>query len=71
LGQQYFDLANTIPQGAYALLNARIGISRNRFDIFLWGRNLGGTRYISYAYDFGAVHLGSPRTYGMTLSLRR
>ena len=70
-GEQYFDLANTITQDAYALLNARLGISGNRFDIFIWGRNLGGTRYVSYAYDFGAVHLGSPRTYGLTISLRR
>ena len=33
----------------------------------IWGKNLGNKEYISYAYDFGAVHLGNPRTYGITL----
>jgi iron complex outermembrane receptor protein len=33
----------------------------------IWGKNLGDKEYISYAYDFGAVHLGNPRTYGVTL----
>jgi iron complex outermembrane receptor protein len=32
-----------------------------------WGRNLSDEKYISYAYDFGAIHLGNPKTYGFTL----
>ena len=67
LGKQYFDLANNIAQSPYSLLNTRFGLSANNFEIMFWGRNLGDKNYISYAYDFGAVHLGNPRTYGVTL----
>jgi iron complex outermembrane receptor protein len=70
LGNQYFDLANTIEQEAYSLLNARVGVNLKRFDVFLWGRNLGQQKYIAFAYDFGGVHLGDPRTYGVTVSVR-
>jgi len=67
LGKQYFDLANNISQSPYHLLNTRFGVSANNFEIMFWGRNLADRNYISYAYDFGAVHLGNPRTYGVTL----
>ncbi len=70
LGNQFFDLANTIEQESYSLLNARFGLMFKRFDIFFWGRNLGQEKFIAYAYDFGGVHLGDPRTYGLTVSLR-
>lgn len=68
LGKQYFDLANTIKQNDYSLLNIRFGISSKYFSLMFWARNLGDKRYISYAYDFGAVHLGDPKTFGVTLS---
>lgn len=67
LGQQYFDLANTIGQSGYHLFNARIGITAKSWELFFWGRNLGDKKYIAYAYDFGAAHLGDPKNYGMTL----
>ena len=67
LGKQYFDLANNISQSPYHLLNTRFGLAANNFEIMFWGRNLADRNYISYAYDFGAVHLGNPRTYGVTL----
>jgi iron complex outermembrane receptor protein len=67
LGNQYFDLANQIEQKAYSLFNARLGVSTKRFDVFLWGRNLANKKYIDYAYDFGASHLGNPKTYGVSL----
>jgi len=67
LGEEYFDLANTIRQPPHHLLNGRLGISTNHLDIFIWGRNLSDTRYVAYAYDFGGVHLGNPKTYGITV----
>lgn len=66
LGTEYFDLANTIRQWPYSLINLRAGVSTKCFDIFLWSRNTGNQKYIAYAYDFGAVHLGDPATYGAT-----
>lgn len=67
IGTEYFDLANNIKQSPYSLLNTRAGISSKYVDVFFWGRNLSDKHYIAYAYDFGAVHLGDPRTYGVTL----
>lgn len=67
-GRQYFDLSNTIGQPAYALVNARAGIAGRRWGLHLWARNLTGNTHIAYGYDFGVVHLGAPRTWGLTLS---
>jgi iron complex outermembrane receptor protein len=70
LGDQYFDLANQIEQKGYNTFNARFGVSLPRFELFLWGSNLGNKHYIDYAYDFGASHLGNPRTFGLTFRTR-
>ncbi len=70
LGKQYFDLSNSISQNGYSLLNTRAGVSAKNIEIMFWGRNLGDKKYIAYAYDFGAVHLGNPQTYGVTLTGR-
>lgn len=40
LGRQYFDLANTIEQSPYSLLNTRFGVVGKSFEIMFWGRNL-------------------------------
>jgi iron complex outermembrane recepter protein len=70
LGTEYFDLANSIQQSPYGLVNLRMGISTRLFDMFLWSRNTGNKKYIAYAYDFGAVHLGDPATYGASVSIK-
>lgn len=67
LGDQYFDLANQVEQKGYSTFNGRFGVSTKKFDVFVWGSNLSNKHYIDYAYDFGASHLGNPRTYGVTL----
>ncbi len=67
LGKQYFDLANQIAQRNYSLFNARLGAGSRRCQVFAWGSNLFNKKYFDYAYDFGAVHYGSPKTYGLTL----
>lgn len=67
LGKQYFDLKNTITQDTYGLLNANIGYENRGYSISIWGQNLTEKRYIDYAYNFGAIHLGNPLTYGITL----
>jgi iron complex outermembrane receptor protein len=69
-GKQYFDLANTIVQNEYGLLNLRISFRTRQFDFSVWARNLTGTKYIDYAYDFGAAHLGRPRTLGVGIGYR-
>jgi iron complex outermembrane receptor protein len=69
LGNNYFDLANHIEQKDYSLLSARIGVRTKRLDVFLWGYNLTNKTYVDYAYDFGATHLGNPRTYGVSANV--
>jgi iron complex outermembrane receptor protein len=66
-GTTYFDFANNIRQAPYHLLNARLGITSRHLELMLWARNLADKKYIAYAYDFGAVHLGRPATYGVTV----
>lgn len=67
LGKQYFDLANTISQSSYSVFNTRIGIVAGKYEVMFWGRNLSDEKYIAYAYDFGATHLGNPRNYGVSV----
>jgi len=69
-GKQYFDVANTIEQSKYSLVNLRTGIQTKSFDFFIWSRNTGNIKYIDYAYDFGAAHLGNPRVIGSTISIK-
>jgi iron complex outermembrane receptor protein len=69
-GKQYFDLANAQSQTSYQMLNTSIGISYSFFNISFWMRNMTDTRYIAYAYDFGAARLGDPYNYGVTMKFR-
>ena len=69
LGQRYFDLANNIRQSPNSLLNSRVGASSQHLELFFWIRNFTSQKYIEYAYDFGAIHLGNPKTYGVTLKM--
>ncbi|MFD2516645.1 TonB-dependent receptor [Salinimicrobium flavum] len=68
LGEQYFDLANSLRQEPYNLYNGNVGVSYRDIKLMIWGRNIFDTQYISYGYNFGAVHLGNPATMGVTLS---
>ncbi len=70
IGEQYFDLANTISQASYSLFNSSVSVNMRKWSVKFWGRNLANKNYISYAYDFGAVHLGNPKTYGVTLGVK-
>jgi iron complex outermembrane receptor protein len=65
-GKQYFDLSNLQTQSAYQLLNASAGVSFKLVALSLWFRNISDTRYVAYAYDFGAARLGDPFTYGVS-----
>ena len=69
LGNHYFDFANTIKQSPYGLLNSRVGVSFKHLGVYFWARNITNRKYIEYAYDFGAVHLGNPAVYGATVSV--
>lgn len=68
IGNIYFDSSNEIKQSPYCINNFSMGINKNKVSIVLWSKNILNQKYISYAYDFGAVHLGDPATYGISIS---
>ena len=70
VGKQYFDLSNQYSQESYSLINLRAGVSARYWSLMVWGRNVGQTTYIGYGYNFGAVTLGAPRVWGVTLAGR-
>ena len=70
IGTTYFDLANNIQQSPYHLLNAKLGMEYKETTLSFWAKNLAGTKYISYGYDFGAVHLGDPAIFGTSFSYK-
>ena len=70
IGTTYFDLANSIEQSPYHLLNAKLGMEYKKTTLSFWAKNLAGTKYISYGYDFGAVHLGDPAIFGTSFSYK-
>ena len=70
IGTTYFDLANTLQQTPYHLLNSKVGFEYDKIALSFWAKNLSGTKYIAYGYDFGAVHLGDPATFGTSFSYK-
>jgi iron complex outermembrane receptor protein len=54
-GKQYFDLENDL--GNRIINYSRAGITYNQFSFSVWLRNITGTKYIAYAYNFGAARL--------------
>jgi iron complex outermembrane receptor protein len=69
-GKQYFDLSNAQEQTSYQLMNASAGIGYKQLNLSCWFRNISDTKYIAYAYDFGAARLGDPFTFGVSLKYR-
>ena len=69
-GKQFFDITNIIEQKTYGLMHAQVGMKFKKFNVYIWGRNLTDKKYFAYGYDFGAVHLGNPRTFGLGISCK-
>jgi len=73
IGDSYYDLANTVKEDAYELVNARIGYEREHFEIYLWAKNLLDEGYATRAFDMGGYYVGragDPQTFGITLTGR-
>lgn len=79
VSRQEFDALNTpsLSQGGYGLLGARIAFrtADDRFGIALWGKNLTDHYYHTSRIAIGSVgfnytHVGTPRTYGVTLDAK-
>jgi len=67
LGTTYFDLQNQLKQDPYHLVNARLAVEKGPVSLSIWARNILETKYVDYAYNFGAAHLGEPATFGVSI----
>jgi iron complex outermembrane receptor protein len=78
VSSQYFEVINVprLKQGGYALVGGHIDFSHGPWTASLWAKNLTNTFYTtsridllaSVGYDYN--HLGTPRTYGASISHR-
>lgn len=74
-GKQYMTYYNDLSQKAFSLLNLSMGLRYRKFELGLWAKNIGATKYLSFAYATqtaatSPVLIGTPRTYGTSLKLR-
>jgi len=68
IGVTYFDSKNEIKQSPYFVQHFNMGWESKANNISIWGKNIWNQKYIAYAYDFGAIHLGDPAIFGISLS---
>ncbi len=69
VGDQFFDFANAIKQESFHIYNTRLILSTKHWELSGWANNLLNKIYIDYAYEFGATHLGNPRSFGGALKI--
>ena len=55
MGKTYWDEANTYSQKFYAVLGAHVALDCGNVNINLWGRNLTGAKYNTFAFDSAAT----------------
>ena len=70
-GKMYFDRANEYSRDAYQLVNAKIGYETERFDVYLYGKNVFDEEYNSYGYWGGFYTIYSdPGEVGLQVNWR-
>jgi iron complex outermembrane receptor protein len=70
-GEMYFDKANEYKRDAYQIVNAKIGYETERFDIYLYGKNIFDEKYDSYGYYSGLYTIYSdPGEVGLQVTCR-
>lgn len=71
MGEQYFDLINTIRQPGYSLFNARLEARYRRVGLAFWIQNITDRHYITYAMPgyFRYTVINRPRAFGVTLNV--
>jgi iron complex outermembrane receptor protein len=62
------DGKNELKQSSYFVEDFNIGWNLKANNISIWSKNIWNKKYIAYAYDFGAIHLGDPSLFGISLS---
>lgn len=73
VGSFYGDHANTVKEDAYTLVNLKLGYETEKFDIYVWGKNVFDTRYHTIKYEWDGMELvqdGDPLCVGLSLAWR-
>lgn len=71
----FYDVANTIKEPDYVLVNVRLGLESERWDLFVFARNLLDEGYRTMGFFFPTTMSpvgvpGDPRTYGVEVRVR-
>lgn len=71
VGKIYWTEDNVGIQRFYALLNAKVSMSKGIFTWDLWGKNLTDTDYVSYYFmsSAGFAQKGRPTTFGTSITV--
>lgn len=70
-GKMYLDHANTHSRDAYQIVNAKIGYEAERFDVYLYGKNIFDERYDLDGYSGGlGIIYSEPGKAGLQLTYR-
>lgn len=72
-GELYWNLANTLKEETYGLLNAKISFSKNDFQLDFWGKNLLNATYHAFIFESGPsafAQTGRPMQLGANLTYK-
>jgi len=76
----YFSNSNTAKSEAYRVTNARIGYEANKWEVYLWAKNIFDKKYATrgflteldpdWSIEEKYIRLGDPRQFGVTARMR-
>jgi len=67
------DSANASRQDSYETVKVKLGFEKERFDLYVWGKNVFDEKYLTYVAPHGDYTVGldgGPRIFGMTVNFR-
>jgi len=65
-----FDKANKYKRDAYEIVNTKIGYEADKYDLYLYAKNLFDTEYDSKGYNKFYTIYSEPREIGVQLTYR-
>ncbi len=74
VGEHYWDLSNSVSQGYYGLVDAKLSFVTGKVQLDLWGKNIFDTSYNAYYFEIAQlnnsyVQMGKPATMGVNLKV--
>ncbi len=72
IGKMYWLEDNQVVQPFYALLGAKVALTKGITTLELWGKNLTNTKYLSYYFVSSSKYAqdGVPTTFGATVTVK-